>query len=207
MLIADLDDRSPQGSFPDERWRERPGNAPRRPDAVFFALYPDQDTARRLGRLAWYLRDKHRLKGRPLLARCFHISLQRVGDHTQITQDAVALIGDAVSTITMRPFAVAFDRAMSFIGPANRPLVLLGDDGVAGLTMLQRELVAALRKIGFARRNQPQYNPHLTLLYDNCPVPDQAVEEIGWTVRELVLVRSLYGRSRHLPLARWPLRG
>jgi 2'-5' RNA ligase len=176
-------------------------------DTVFFALYPDPDTAGSIARLAWYLRDKHGLKGWPLGAGRFHISLHGLGDYTRLPDDAIAAIGDAAKAVTMPPFRVGFDRAMSFRGDRKRPLVLLGDDGVAGLTIFQHELVAALRKIGFARRREPAYNPHVTLLYDECPIPEQAVEEIGWTVREFVLVRSLRGQSRHLPLARWPLRG
>jgi 2'-5' RNA ligase len=45
------------------------------------------------------------------------------------------------------------------------------------------------------------------LLYDDHRIPDQPVEAISWIVREFVLVCSLHGQGRHIPLARWPLRG
>jgi 2'-5' RNA ligase len=35
----------------------------------------------------------------------------------------------------------------------------------------------------------------------------RAVEPIRWTVREFVLVHSLLGQTRHVPLARWSLGG
>jgi 2'-5' RNA ligase len=205
MLTFDTDDRMRQAAF----WREqRPqdaGNLSRSANPVFFALYPDLDTARHIDRLAWHLRTKHKLKGRPRADRCFHVTLRGVGDYAELPRDGIAAIGDAVSALTMPPFAVAFDRVTTFGRGRKRPLVLVGDIGIAGLLMLQRELVAALSKIGFARRRERPYNPHMTLLYDESEVANQSVEEIRWTAREFVLVRSLYGQGRHLPLARWRL--
>jgi RNA 2',3'-cyclic 3'-phosphodiesterase len=199
MLFADTNDPRRQGAF----WREKRLQLAGNP--VFFALYPDPDTAGRLGRLAWDLCGKHKLNGRPRPDRCFHVSLHGIGDYAELPRDAVAAIGEAVSAVTMPPFAVAFDRVTNFGRGRKQALVLVGDDGVTGLRMFQRELVMALRKIGFARRKEPPYNPHVTLLYDEGEIADQAVEEIRWTVREFVLVRSLHGQGRHLPLARWPL--
>ena len=57
-----------------------------------------------------------------------------------------------------------------------------------------------------ARRVSAQYTPHLTLLFDERRVVERGVEPIGWTVRELVLVRSLHGQARHVALGRWPLK-
>jgi RNA 2',3'-cyclic 3'-phosphodiesterase len=194
MLITDTDDRPRQSNL------RRPANP------VFFALRPDPDTAGGLGRLVLDLRSKHKLKGWPRPDRCFHVTLHGIGDYAELPRDAVAAIGEAVSTVTMPPFAVAFNRVTNFGSENNRALVLVGDDGVDGLRMFQYELVTALREIGFARRTEPPYHPHITLLYyDEGEIADQEVEEIRWTVCEFVLVRSLYGQSRHLPLARWLL--
>lgn len=52
---------------------------------------------------------------------------------------------------------------------------------------------------------EPQYTPHISLLYDDQCMAEQAVETIGWTVREFVLVHSLLGQGQHVPLAHWPL--
>jgi RNA 2',3'-cyclic 3'-phosphodiesterase len=205
MPITEIDDRARQGAL----WREQrfqcPANLPRRPNPVFFAVYPDPHAARRLDRLAWYLRGKHKLKGRPRPDRCLHVSLYGIGDYADLPRDAVGAIGEAVSTVTMPPFAVAFDHVTSFGRARKRPVVLVGDDGMAGLRMFQHELATALRKIGFVRRKEQPYHPHITLLYDESEIAYQVVEEIRWTVREFVLARSLYGEARHLSLARWPL--
>jgi 2'-5' RNA ligase len=204
-LTTDTDDRPGQGALWGEQSPQHAGNLARSANPVFFALYPDADTARRLARLAWHLRGEHKLRGRPRANCCFHITLHGVGDYAKLPRDAVSAIGEVVSAVTIPPFAVAFDRVMSFGRGPKRPLVLVGDFGVAGLLLLQHELVAALRKIGFARRKERSYNPHVTLLYDESAIANRSVEEIRWTVREFVLVRSLYGQGRHLPLARWPL--
>jgi RNA 2',3'-cyclic 3'-phosphodiesterase len=206
MLITDTDDRPRQGAFWREQHLQHGGNPPRMPNDVFLALYPDPDTARRVGRLVRYLYGKHKLKGRPRPDPCLHVTLHGIGDYAELPRDAAAAICEAVSTVTMPPFAVAFNRVTNFGSENNRALVLVGDDGVDGLRMFQYELVTALREIGFARRTEPPYHPHITLLYyDEGEIADQEVEEIRWTVCEFVLVRSLYGQSRHLPLAQWLL--
>jgi 2'-5' RNA ligase len=206
MLITDTDDRSRQGSLWWAEQRQTTGSIPPA-NSVFFALYPDPYTARRLDRLAWYLRHKHRLSGRPLADRRLHVSLCNIGDYAQLTSEAAAAIDEAVAMITMPPFLMAFDEAKSFKGGHKQPVVLVGDDGVAGLMQFQCELVAALDKTGIGRRKRRLYNPHVTLLYDDRRIPDQPVEAIGWIVRELALVCSLHDQGRHIPLARWPLRG
>ena len=206
MLITDSDDRSRQGSLWRAEQRETTGSIPPA-NSVFFALYPDPHTARRLDRLAWYLRHRHRLNGRPLADRRLHVSLYNIGDYVRLTSEAAAAIGAAMATITMPPFLVAFNQAKSFNGGHKQPIVLVGEDGVAGLILFQRELVAALGKTGIGRCKPRPYNPHVTLLYDERRIPDQPVEAISWVVREVVLVCSLQGQGRHIPLARWPLRG
>ena len=119
----------------------------------------------------------------------------------------LATIGEAVAAITMRRFLIAFDQVESFSGKPKRPLVLTGDEGATGIRMLRHDLVTALREIGFMDGKEPGFTPHMTILYDLSKVCRQVVEEIGWTATEFVLVRSLRGQSRHVPLGRWPLQG
>jgi 2'-5' RNA ligase len=205
MLITHTDKSLRQGTLWREQRPQQAQNLSRPPNAVFFVVQPDLDIARQLGWLARSLRDKHKLKGRLRPEWCFHVTLHGIGDYTALPRDGVAAIGEAVSEVTMSPFTVAFNRVTNFGRGPDRALVLVGDDGVAGLRRFRHELVTALRKIGFARRREPHYEPHLTLLYHEGEIADQPVEEVRWTVCEFVLVRSLYGQSRHLPLARWLL--
>jgi 2'-5' RNA ligase len=105
-------------------------------------------------------------------------------------------------------FDVAFDRTVSFSGRSgNQPFVLRGGDGVAGLMVLRERLGGALQKVGLWRWVKPQYEPHVTLLYDDRCVAEQAVDAVSWRVREFVLVHSLRGQRRYAALGRWPLCG
>jgi len=187
-------------------------DAPPKPtDRLFFALFPDADAAARIAQLAQRLRqpgNAHGLKGKPLATKRFHVTLHHLGDYAGLPQDIVATAVQAAGTVTMPPFDVAFERVKSFVGrPRNRPFVLLGGDGegIAALMALQQALRTAIETAGLADRARSPYLPHVTLLYDNGFVDEQATETIAWTVREFVLVHSLLGRTRHVPLARWPL--
>jgi 2'-5' RNA ligase len=51
------------------------------------------------------------------------------------------------------------------------------------------------------------FTPHVTLLYDRRCIDEQPIEPVGWTVREFALVLSLIGKTQHVPLGRWQLRG
>jgi RNA 2',3'-cyclic 3'-phosphodiesterase len=181
-------------------------NGPLPSDPVFFVLRPEVYAARRIHRLARDFRDEFKLASQPLDQDRLHISLCGLCRFGRLTPRTLGEIGDAAASVTMPPFLAGFGWAESFSHPFKRPLVLRGDDTLAGVEMLHNELVAAMRKIGFIRR-KPAFTPHMTLLYDHRDLGEQAVEEVCWTVREFVLICSLWGRHRHVPLARWPLRG
>jgi 2'-5' RNA ligase len=177
-------------------------------DRLFFAVFPDAAAASAVERLAHRLRAAHGLQGRPLPIERFHVTLHFLGDHAGLPADIVAAATQAAASLVARPFEVVFDRAASFSRRQHRkPFVLLGREGVAALSAFQRTLGEALVRVGLARRIEPRFTPHLTLLYDDQAVPEQPVEPVRWTVSEFVLVHSLLGRTRHLPLGRWPLRG
>ncbi len=181
--------------------------APQPTDRLFFALFPDADTAARIAQLAQHLRGEHGLKGRPLATARFHITLHHLGDYVGLPRCIVAAAGEAAAAIALPPFDVALDRAASFCRkPRNRPFVLRASDGIAALTALQQAIGAAMKKAGLRRSAELPYAPHLTLLYDDHCVAEHAIETVGWSAREFVLVHSLLGRARHVPLARWPLR-
>jgi RNA 2',3'-cyclic 3'-phosphodiesterase len=182
--------------------------APRPTDGVFFAIIPDADAAESAARLARHLRGEHGLTGKPLETERLHVTLCHLGNYMGLPQGIVAAAGEAAAAVAMPPFDVVFDRAMSFSGrPGNRPFVLCGGDGAAALMAFQQILGTAMKKAGLGRWVERRYTPHMTLLYDDHRITERAVEAVGWTVHEFVLVHSLLGRTCHVPLARWPLRG
>src|SRR5262249_1438394 len=119
-----------------------PGNAAYE-DKIFFAIQPPPFTAPSLSRLAWYLRDKHRLAGDPLRRESFPAPCLFAGYHPGIPPQTLNAIRQAAATVVMPRFRVGFDWVVSFRNGRNRPLVLRGDDGVSGLIALRHRLVAA----------------------------------------------------------------
>jgi 2'-5' RNA ligase len=181
-------------------------NGPKPADRLFFAIFPDASVAVRIGELAQYLRREHGLTGKPLRTERFHITLFHLGDYPGLPQGIVTAAVEAAATVALPAFEVKLDRALSFsTRERNRPFVLGGNDGVAALTAFRRALAAALDKAGLGDCAEPQYRPHVTLLYDDALVTEQPVEAVAWTVREFVLVHSLLGRAVYIPLARWLL--
>lgn len=177
-------------------------------DRLFFAIFPNADAAAHIARLALQLRGEHGLHGTPLRQERFHVTLHHLGDYAALQQDIVAMASQAAAAVALPPFDLAFDRAASFCStPRNRPFVLRGGDGLAAVMAFQQALGMEMTKAGLGRWAKPAYTPHVTLLYDDRCVAEQAAPTIGWTAHEFVLVHSLIGQSRHVPLARWPLRG
>jgi 2'-5' RNA ligase len=171
---------------------------------LFFGTYPDADAATNIDTLARRLCADHGLKGRPRRKDLFHFTLLDLSDCIGPPERVIALASEAAGTVAMPPFIVALDHVVPFGQSRKGPLVLGGGDGVAALVMLHQALAEAMTKAGL-RIKAKSYTAHLTLLYDRGEVARQAVETISWTVRDFVLVQSLIGQSKHVPLTRWPL--
>lgn len=181
--------------------------APRREDRLFLAVFPDAETAARIEQLAQALKARHGLKGKLLEAHRLHITLHHLGDHAGLPPDLVRQAREAAASAAAAAssFEVTFDRAMSFEQRVNRPFVLRGGAGLGALVAFQQSLGLALAKSGAGRWVDARFTPHVTLLYDDRGVAEEAVEPMRWTAREIVLVHSLIGKHVHLPLGRWPL--
>jgi 2'-5' RNA ligase len=175
---------------------------------LFLGVFPGTGVAERIAVLARHVRQAHALRGEVVAPARLHVSLHYLGGYAGIPRGVVAAAIEAVTAVVMSPFDVHFDRAASFCGqPGNHPYVLQGGDGVVGLPALHGRLGAALRRVGLGRWVKAHCLPHVTLLYDDKGIANHPVEPIGWTVREIVLVRSLYGHGRHEYLARRVLDG
>ncbi len=181
--------------------------APRATDSLFFAVQPDAPAIARIEALLPDLRSRHGLRGKAMEPQRLHVTLHHLGNHAGVPEALLALAGEAAQQVRRQPFMLSFDRVESFFKPRNSPLVLRGDDGLAGVTALQAALADAMRAVGLGARVQQRFTPHLTLMYDDQRVRAEAIEPIAWSVREFVLLRSLLGQRTYVPLARWPLRG
>lgn len=180
--------------------------APIPTDNLFFAIFPETDVAISIEKFARASREKHGLNGKLLATDRFHISLHHIGNFAGLPQDILAMAGKAAgaAAAVMSPFEIVFDRAMSFDGrPGNNPFVLCGHDGVAALAAFHQVLGAAMERAGLKLRKS-RYTPHITLLYDDRCIAEQAVEPVAWSVREFALVRSV-ARKPYVLLGRWTL--
>jgi len=181
-------------------------------ERLFFGLYPDPDTALLIAKRTQSLRDECGLTGEPLAPARLHVTLHHIGDFAGLPQHLIVGAVEAADSLRAAPFDVVFDRAMSFGGqPGNNPFVLRGaeDGGLSALMTFRGTLSLAMAKTGrlLGERVASSFTPHVTLLYDGRVVTERLVEPIRWTVREFVLVRSLLGKTRHIVIGRWPLRG
>jgi 2'-5' RNA ligase len=191
-----------QGSFAGLQAGARPT------DGLFLAVFPDMVAAERIAALARHLRQAHALRGQVAAVRRLHVSLHYLGGYAGVPRGVVSAATEALAAVAMPPFDVLFDRAASFRGQArNHPCVIQGGEGVVGLLALHARLGAALRQVGLGRWVRPHCLPHVTLFYDANGIANHPVEPIGWRVREVVLVHSLYGSGRHDHLARRILEG
>jgi RNA 2',3'-cyclic 3'-phosphodiesterase len=64
---------------------------PKPTDRLFFAIFPDADTAARIARLALQLRSEHGLRGTPLKQERFHVTLHHLGDYAGLNHGIVAM--------------------------------------------------------------------------------------------------------------------
>jgi 2'-5' RNA ligase len=172
---------------------------------LFFAIVPDPDAAVRIERLAQRLRVEHGLKGNALPTAHFHVTLHSIGIHDTFFERVASWAHATASTISMPAFDVAFDHADSFHRTArDRPVVLLGSDGVDALKEFRGVLGTTLARAGFNLKPS-NFTPHLTLLYDKKEVAERSIEPVRWTAREFVLVDSRVGKTQHVQVAKWPL--
>jgi 2'-5' RNA ligase len=173
---------------------------------LLFVVIPDASSASDVAQRRQELRAMHRLRGKSVATERLHVTLHHVGDFAGLPEGIVTKALAVASAISMRPFTVEFNGALSFRGRlGNLPFVLQGDEGIIGLLILQHRFGRAMENAGLGRAN-PHYTPHMTLLYGDRAVADEGVRPIGWAVHEFVLVHSLLGRSRYNVLARFPLR-
>ena len=184
---------------------------PKPTDRLFFALFPSEEAIPQIVRISQKLRDQNGLTGKSLSNDRMHVTLHHVGDYAGGLPDGlVEAAQNVASMIAMPAFDVTFDRAMSFSGrPRNRPFVMRGnersDGGLAALMVFQKTMYLAMCRAGLqGPRANAKFAPHVTLMYDDQAIAEQAVEPVSRTAHDFVLVHSLLGQTKHIHLGRWP---
>jgi 2'-5' RNA ligase len=176
-----------------------------RPDAVFLAIQPPAEIAEHVFRLGARIHRDERLNCSQVLPRCLHLTLLGIDYFPNLSRAELEGILRALARVVMPSFLFALNQAVPFRNKSNWPFVLVGDDiTVPGIHMLRSKLVGALREIGFGFK-VPSFTPHMTLFRAKRKLAERVIEDVSWTVCDLVLIRSLHGHSRHEELGRWPL--
>lgn len=171
---------------------------------VYFALRPDEAATAACARLQGVVETR----GRPLPANRLHVSLNGLGTFSgPPPEGTIDRAMQAADALALPAFTVAFNRLAAFgRGAGERQLVLLGDEGVIGVERLRAALHAALAEVGLLSPRQRAFEPHLTLFRQAEPGLDVYLDDpVRWTVRELLLLDTLYGEGRQEILGCWPL--
>ena len=177
-------------------------------DNVYFAVLPDPDAAQCMREIGLWLWDRYRLPGRVQPARLLHVSIAHVGHFAEVPDGILAAARTACASVRCAPFEVCFDRVHSFDNARGPPVVLRCGYGDAGFAGLRRTIATSMLGAGLRANPSAGLTPHVTLVYNGLPISETPLgAPIRWTVREFVLVRSLYGRGRHVHLGRWKLAG
>ena len=172
-------------------------------DKLLVAIYPEVPGPSRIETIARNLRAVHGLTGNLRKTEIFHITLCDMGDYDGLPKDIVDRAKEAAATVKARSFEVTLDRAMSFRG--SGAYVLLARESDTTLKAFRESLFTALKIHGPICQIAPGFTPHVTMLYADHLVPEHPIEPLSWKVREFVLIHSLLGQTKHIPLARWPL--
>ena len=173
---------------------------------LFLALAPPPAERTSIFNQATELREALSLRGKLRPKACLHVSLINCSRWRGDPASLAEAIDPVMVGVGAAPFVVTFDYAMSFSGaPNRRPFVLRSEANNFVLRKLRLDLVAALKAAKIIAGGGGDFQPHVTLLYDNQLVAQRAVVPVSWTVRDIVLVRSPVGQSRHVIEGRWPL--
>ncbi|MDB5476173.1 MAG: putative 2h phosphoesterase (2-5 rna ligase) protein [Phenylobacterium sp.] len=194
-------------NFADATLTPPPRKTAVRAHRLYFALRPDAAAATRIATIRDGLVRRLGASAKAVDAARWHVSLNFVAAGADAPPAALVARAAALARQpAMPPFAVAFDRVVSWKGRVgHRPLVLTGDDGLIGVEMLSQRIHRALAAGGLGPPRERDFVPHLTLFWGDHDLAEQPIEPVRWTVREFALLRTAPGGQQ--VLGRWPLTG
>ncbi|MDB6077206.1 MAG: 2-5 ligase [Akkermansiaceae bacterium] len=183
-----------------------PGLAPPPLSTIFVALMVEKAAARQVVGLGEGLSRGLGLKCKLRPQHILHVTLKYLGSYAEVPWHLVedAKKHCATAARFARSFEATFDQAMSFNGRPNRhPLVLTGRRRNSDLDRLHRVLAQAFGTGG--SKTAGGFLPHVTFGYGPTPFDVLEVEPVRWDVTEILLIRSLVGKTEYQELGRWPL--
>lgn len=171
---------------------------------LFLAIVPEREVALQAADIGRGVAQRFGLSKNPRPHELMHVSLNAIGKYPDFPDDIIFAVSAAMATVKAVPFEVVFDRAMSFAG--TDAVVLANAVRSEEMMDLHVQLAKEMWAVGLTFTYNPRFMPHMTVLYDETPVPEHMLAEpIRWIAREFVLIRSFAGRSEYEYIDRWPL--
>ena len=164
---------------------------------LFFALVPPIVLARRIAHAASWFDGE----GTAVAADRLHLTLFILDDLYDVPSPLLATLRDVGAAIAAAPIDIVLDRVGG--GPAS--IALRPGRKIAALDALYDQLATLCRRAGMAPRTGHAFSPHMTLGYRSGAPFSAAVTPVAWTARDMVLIHSHLGRTRHDRVGRWPL--
>jgi len=176
-----------------------------RPVRVFFAIWPDPETQKRLGSVVEQLRLDALCGGRTTKLQNIHLTLVFLGDVDAGRLPALSQVADGIRNSGTS----AFDFTIEEIGywKRNHIVYLAPREVPAELIQLVSILEDGVSNSGFSVERRP-YAPHITLMRNAlCRNLPELSAPIAWQAREWLLVKSeqTSGGSVYAPVGRWSL--
>lgn len=183
------------------------GPEPSGRDRLFFAVLPEEPAAQAAAALARQLAGPGDTCVR---LEHLHVTLHHLGDHLGVPTAVVQMAERAAraAATAARPFDVCFDQVQRFDRHGRKAAtVLTGHAGASAVRSFQVALAAEMKRAGLGQWVEKSFTPHMTLLYGHHGVAPRSADAVHWQVRELALVHSFIGETRHEVLGRWSIRG
>jgi RNA 2',3'-cyclic 3'-phosphodiesterase len=176
---------------------------------IFFAVRPTPEVTTGALEITQLYRDTHFLTGPSRPSPVLHVTLNGIGSYRHLSDDIVFGAEQIATTIRADPFELVLDEVMSFRHPGQpQAFVVCSRQENAALVDLTRQIQDGLFEAGLPYNIGGHLTPHMTLLYDRKTVlPEKLDRPLRWMIREFLLIHSIYGKSEHHVLGRWPLLG
>jgi 2'-5' RNA ligase len=176
---------------------------------LFFVLRPTVEVASEALEIARDNRGAHSLTGPSRPKELLHVTLNGIGAYHRLPQDIVFGAEQVAATVRAQPFELVLDEVMSFSHPGEpQAFVICSRQENEALMDLRRQIQEGLYQAGLPYNLGGHLTPHMTLLYDRKTVlPEKLGRPVRWNIQEFLLIHSIYGKSEHNVVGRWPLLG
>ncbi|MGQ0659251.1 2'-5' RNA ligase family protein [Sphingosinicella sp.] len=129
-----------------------------------------------------------------------HVTLLKLFDLHFAPPDWLPRTIAALDAFRAAPFPLAFDRI-----EARKAVTLRTRAPLPEARAFQAALVRHLLEHRAPLMLGTTPEPHLTIAYRDDRQGSRKIEQIGWTVDEILLIESVVGKTTHVEHGRWPL--